>query len=204
MSRSFREVTKRPILGMVSMLQTDAHMRMRHSSARFYLLEARAFLVSFTSVIVLAQLFSRDVNPRAIDGAIEQAAKRSKNCTRRAAAEPDPRRLLPGATDAVDLKRRDALRRLSFAPEFGALRLAAARGSAERLRPRGPPLPAPATCATQHIDINLPDLATAPLAHLTPDAAQWQTADEFRVIKSLIIRNALGLMGGPKSRTATL
>ena len=54
----------------------------------------------------------------------------------------------------------------------------------------------------RQIDINLKDLAAR--GYLTPDAAQSQTADEFRVIKRPIIRNALGLMGGPKSKNRNL
>jgi hypothetical protein len=58
-SRSLRQVTKRPILGMVSMLQTEAQMRMRRRSAYLFAGGLGAFLASFTVVIVLAQLFSR-------------------------------------------------------------------------------------------------------------------------------------------------
>src|ERR1022692_551799 len=60
-SRSLREVTKRPILGMVSMLQTEAQMRMQRRSAYLFAGGLGAFLASFTAVIVLAQLFARMV-----------------------------------------------------------------------------------------------------------------------------------------------
>jgi polysaccharide chain length determinant protein (PEP-CTERM system associated) len=60
-SRSLREVTKRPILGMVSMLQTEAQMRMRRRSAYLFAGGLSAFLALFTVVSVLAQLFARTV-----------------------------------------------------------------------------------------------------------------------------------------------
>lgn len=58
-SRALREVAKRPILGMVSMLQTEAQARMRRRSAYLFAGGLGAFLASFTVVIVLAQLFAR-------------------------------------------------------------------------------------------------------------------------------------------------
>jgi polysaccharide chain length determinant protein (PEP-CTERM system associated) len=58
-SRSLRQVTKRPILGMVSMLHTEAQTRMRRRSAYLFAGGLGAFLASFTMVIVLAQLFAR-------------------------------------------------------------------------------------------------------------------------------------------------
>jgi protein-tyrosine kinase len=54
----------------------------------------------------------------------------------------------------------------------------------------------------RHIEIDLRSLAAR--GYLTPDAAQSQTADEFRVIKRPIIRNALGLIGGPSSKNRNL
>jgi polysaccharide chain length determinant protein (PEP-CTERM system associated) len=58
-ARSLRAVTKRPILGMISMLQTEAQLRMRRRSAYLFAGGLGAFLASFTLVIVLAQLFGR-------------------------------------------------------------------------------------------------------------------------------------------------
>ena len=58
-ARSLREVTKRPILGMVSMLPTEALRRLRRRSAYLFAGGLGAFLASFTAVIVLAQLFGR-------------------------------------------------------------------------------------------------------------------------------------------------
>jgi polysaccharide chain length determinant protein (PEP-CTERM system associated) len=58
-SRTLREVAKRPILGMVSMLQTDAQNRIRRRSAYLFAGGLGAFFASFTVVIVLAQLFAR-------------------------------------------------------------------------------------------------------------------------------------------------
>jgi protein-tyrosine kinase len=67
--------------------------------------------------------------------------------------------------------------------------------------PTGPPLP-PLHAPPPHIEINLADLAAR--GYLTPDAAKSQTADEFRVIKRPILRNALGLAGGIKSKNRNL
>ena len=67
--------------------------------------------------------------------------------------------------------------------------------------PAGAPLPLP-QAPRRHVDIDLADLASR--GYLTPDAAKSQTADEFRVIKRPIIRNALGLMGGTKSKNRNL
>jgi polysaccharide chain length determinant protein (PEP-CTERM system associated) len=58
-ARSLREVTKRPILGMVSMLPTEALRRLRRRSAYLFAGGLGAFLAAFTAVIVLAQLFGR-------------------------------------------------------------------------------------------------------------------------------------------------
>ena len=60
----------------------------------------------------------------------------------------------------------------------------------------------PSHVSRQHVDIDLKALAAR--GYLTPDAAKSQTADEFRVIKRPIIRNALGLMGGHKSKNRNL
>src|SRR2546423_317873 len=53
-------------------------------------------------------------------------------------------------------------------------------------------VPFPSVRAPRRIDIDLADLGAR--GYLTPDAAKSQTADEFRVIKRPIIRNALGLL----------
>ncbi len=58
-ARSLREVSKRPILGMVSMLPTEALRRLRRRSAYLFAGGLGAFLAAFTAVIVLAQLFGR-------------------------------------------------------------------------------------------------------------------------------------------------
>jgi polysaccharide chain length determinant protein (PEP-CTERM system associated) len=58
-ARSLREVTKRPILGMVSILPTEALMRLRRRSAYLFVGGLGSFLAAFTAVIVLAQLFGR-------------------------------------------------------------------------------------------------------------------------------------------------
>ena len=58
-ARSLREVTKRPILGMVSILPTEALRRLRRRSAYLFAGGLGAFLASFTAVIVVAQLFAR-------------------------------------------------------------------------------------------------------------------------------------------------
>jgi protein-tyrosine kinase len=67
--------------------------------------------------------------------------------------------------------------------------------------PAGAPFP-PVHAPRRHIDIDLADLASR--GYLTPDAAKSQTADEFRVIKRPIIRNALGVMGGNKTKNRNL
>jgi hypothetical protein len=58
-SRALRAVAKRPILGMISMLQTEAQMRVKRRSAYLFAGGLGAFLATFTAVIVLAQLFAR-------------------------------------------------------------------------------------------------------------------------------------------------
>ena len=58
-ARSLREVTKRPILGMVSMLPSEALMRLRRRRAYLFAGGFGAFLASYTAVFVLALLFGR-------------------------------------------------------------------------------------------------------------------------------------------------
>jgi receptor protein-tyrosine kinase len=65
-----------------------------------------------------------------------------------------------------------------------------------------PAAPSIARNAPRRHDINLAELASR--GFLTPDAKQSQTADEFRVIKRPIIRNALASTGGPNSKNRNL
>jgi len=62
-------------------------------------------------------------------------------------------------------------------------------------------LPRVARAPPRHVDINLAELAKR--GYVTPEAATSQTADEFRVIKRPIIRNAIG-QGGTNGKIRNL
>jgi protein-tyrosine kinase len=110
---------------------------------------------------------------------IEQAAKRLEEL-RRAGAE------LPGATDSEAIHR--GSRERTPTPEAVVRALETHQfGVTER------PAPAQRTPHTRVVEINLAQLRAR--GYLTPDAAKSQTADEFRVIKRPIIRNALSKIG---------
>jgi receptor protein-tyrosine kinase len=123
---------------------------------------------------------------------IEQAARRLEELRRAGADVPEgtaapatpPREATP--TPEAFVRAMDA--------EAGAVR--AAPPMAERaLRPAAVPSAPPetGTSTTQRIDIDLTRLRN--LGFITPDAPMNQIADEFRVIKRPIIRNALGKEG---------
>ena len=130
---------------------------------------------------------------------IEQAAKRLEEL-RRAGADltEDPVSGAPGeaipsgaAPTPEAIVRALETRAAQASPQHEGLPLPLTRA------PSGAPLP-----QRQHIDIDLKALAAR--GYLTPDAAKSQTADEFRVIKRPIIRNAVGLMGGSKTKNRNL
>jgi polysaccharide chain length determinant protein (PEP-CTERM system associated) len=58
-ARTLREVAKRPILGMVSMLPSEALSRLRHRSAYLFAGGVGAFVAAFSGVFVFAMLFGR-------------------------------------------------------------------------------------------------------------------------------------------------
>ncbi len=116
---------------------------------------------------------------------IEQAARRLEEL-RRAGAE------LPDAPPAAAVPARDVL------PTPAAL-MRAVDAHREAARPSAPPPPEPvarrASPATvpHRIELDLPRLRE--LGYITPDSPINQIADEFRVVKRPIIRNALGKEG---------
>lgn len=119
---------------------------------------------------------------------IEQAAKRLEEL-RRAGAE------LPDAASGGGLERpgdatptpEAAVRMLAArAGLSGAVRQGGAEGTAEPSRES----PATARSPGRRVEINLAQLRAR--GFITPDAPKSQIADEFRVIKRPIIRNALG------------
>jgi len=131
---------------------------------------------------------------------IEQAAKRLEELRR---ADADVTQT-PGAGATGEVAQAAA----TPTPEAVVRALEARNAQASppnEATPQTPPAVTPSTprnAPRRQIDINLKDLAAR--GYLTPDAAQSQTADEFRVIKRPIIRNALSLMGGPKSKNRNL
>lgn len=128
---------------------------------------------------------------------IEQAAKRLEELRRAGADVGDsPVAETPVERSAVDV---------TPTPEavVRALEIHAAQPLTLHERAlHAPAAPLIARNPTRRHDINLAELAAR--GYLTPDAAQSQTADEFRVIKRPIIRNALGSKGGPKSKNRNL
>ena len=118
---------------------------------------------------------------------IEQAAKRLQELQAAGAELPDT--LLRSSGDKVQKDTTPTpeafVRALEALPPGTAQDLAAAGPAGVHSRvARAPP---------RHVDINLAELATR--GYLTPEAATSQTADEFRVIKRPIIRNAIGQAG---------
>ena len=118
---------------------------------------------------------------------IEQAAQRLRELQAAGAELPDA--LLQSSADKVQKDTTptpEALARvLEALPPGKAQDLAAVGAPAVHSRvARAPP---------RHVDINLAALAMR--GYVTPEAATSQIADEFRVIKRPIIRNAIGQVG---------
>ena len=60
-ARSLREVTKRPILGMITMLQTEALSRLRRRNAILFAGGLGSLLASFVAVFAMAGFLTRFV-----------------------------------------------------------------------------------------------------------------------------------------------
>jgi hypothetical protein len=58
-ARTLREVAKRPILGMVSMLPSEALSRFRHRNAYLFAGGVGAFVAAFSGVFAFAMIFGR-------------------------------------------------------------------------------------------------------------------------------------------------
>jgi hypothetical protein len=56
-ARSLREVTRRPILGMVTMLPSEAMTRLRRRSALYFAGGASGLVAAFAAVFAIALLF---------------------------------------------------------------------------------------------------------------------------------------------------
>jgi receptor protein-tyrosine kinase len=115
---------------------------------------------------------------------IEQAAKRLQEL--QAAGAELPGTLLRSSADKVQ-------KDTTPTPEaFVRVLEALPPGTAQDLAAAGPPgvHSRVARAPPRHVDINLAELAKR--GYVTPEAATSQTADEFRVIKRPIIRNAIG------------
>ena len=126
---------------------------------------------------------------------IEQAAKRLQELQAAGAELPDT--LLRNSADKVHKDTTPTpeafVRALEALPPGTAQDLAAAGTPGVHSRvARAPP---------RHVDINLAELAKR--GYVTPEAATSQTADEFRVIKRPIIRNAIG-QGGANGKIRNL
>jgi protein-tyrosine kinase len=131
---------------------------------------------------------------------IEQAAKRLEEL-RRSGADVDETPVADATSEHTASGTVPTPEAAVRALETRATQQLPLREGLQKSAPAGTPLTT-RNAPRKHIDINLADLAAR--GYLTPDAAQSQTADEFRVIKRPIIRNALGLMGGPKSKNRNL
>ena len=126
---------------------------------------------------------------------IEQAAKRLQELQAAGAELPDT--LLHNSADKVH-------KDTTPTPEAFVRALEALPpGTAQDLAAAGPPgvHSRVARAPPRHVDINLAELAMR--GYVTPEAATSQTADEFRVIKRPIIRNAIG-QGGAKGKIRNL
>jgi exopolysaccharide/PEP-CTERM locus tyrosine autokinase len=117
---------------------------------------------------------------------IEQAARRLEELRRSGAEVPE------GAATAQAPAREPAPEAFMRALDAEAPSLRTAAPVAEPLVERTP-RPAPSAPNVQRIDLDLARLRD--LGFITPDAPMNQIADEFRVIKRPIIRNALGKEG---------
>jgi receptor protein-tyrosine kinase len=127
---------------------------------------------------------------------IEQAAKRLEELRRAGVELPDAATaaLADGSAALATPTPEAVVRALEAAsPPIAHERFA--RPTHPRAEPSIPARPA------KHVDIDLAQLRT--LGYVTPETAKSQIADEFRVIKRPIIRNALGI-GAPKVRNGNL
>ena len=125
---------------------------------------------------------------------IEQAAQRLRELQAAGAELPDT---LSGNADKVQ-------KDTTPTPEAFVRALEALPpGTAQDLAVAGPPAvhSRVARAPPRHVDINLAALAMR--GYVTPEAATSQTADEFRVIKRPIIRNAIG-PGGANGKIRNL
>ena len=113
---------------------------------------------------------------------IEQAARRLEELRRSGADMPEGAGVTAGAAPA-----RDA------APTPEAMVRAMDGHAALRGAPVAPRGPRPSNFVPQRVDLDLNRLRD--MGFITPDAPMNQIADEFRVIKRPIIRNALGKEG---------
>jgi exopolysaccharide/PEP-CTERM locus tyrosine autokinase len=113
---------------------------------------------------------------------IEQAARRLEELRRAGAALPENRPAAPAAP-----------REGAPTPEAFMRAMDAHVETAPPAAPPAHPPRAPSTYVPQRIDIDLKRLSA--LGFVTPDAPMNQIADEFRVVKRPIIRNALGKEG---------
>jgi receptor protein-tyrosine kinase len=125
---------------------------------------------------------------------IEQAAKRLEELRRAGAELSEPRAASAAASSAAEMPTPEAV-----------VRAIESASDATVLSPpfRTPRLGEPPVTRTPaaHADIDLARLRA--LGYVTPDAPKSQVADEFRVIKRPIIRNALG-KGATKVRDGNL
>jgi len=134
---------------------------------------------------------------------IEQAAKRLEELRRAGADISDQRTLAPVETFRSEPRTSDG----GSTPEALMRALDARKvdhvvGDIPSMRPETAHAPTPTARPTSRkVDIELERLKAR--GFVTPDAPQSQIADEFRVIKRPIIRNALG-RGGAKARGGNL
>ena len=196
--RVLREIAGRPVLGMVSMI---ASPEFRHASgvARRLLFAGgmgglvASYAVAFAIIATWPRAASED-RPMSI---IEKAAQRLEQL-RQAGVEVPPRCQPPTRRRARDGRAtgggasatpEHAPRRLGNRRR-GSRRCAAAPAGAVR-RNRGEP--AGPGRRSKLVEIDLGALAAA--GYVTPEAPRSQIADEFRVIKRPIIKNAQGEIG---------
>jgi receptor protein-tyrosine kinase len=117
---------------------------------------------------------------------IEQAAKRLEELRRAGVELPDAASAMSDGSAALAAPTPEAVVR--------ALESATPTMTHERVA-RVAPRIEPPTPGREHVRVDIDLLRLKELGYLTPESPKSQIADEFRVIKRPVIRNALGLNG---------